>query len=171
MGQYCRNIGICGKNLSTFVPSDELRLLNLGRELLGYKTMTPTVTTDNEKKLILPLKIFGGVAFGYQVHNAIHTDEDFSRSVVSVRVDKLQYRYMSRVVAYFCFPRIGIAVALRPGDILIFNAKEPHAVSSRCRFDDHVFCVSMYLKTAVVGLNDNSIDLTPMQQSLFHNFN
>ena len=157
--------------MSTFVPSDELRLLNLGRELLGYKTMTPTVTTDNEKKLILPLKIFGGVAFGYQVHNAIHTDEDFTRSVVTVHVDNLQYRYMNRVVAYFCFPRIGIAVALRPGDIIIFNAQEPHAVSSRCRFDDNVFCVSMYLKTAVVGLNDNSTDLTPMQQSLFDNFN
>ena len=157
--------------MSTFVPSDELRLLNLGRELLGYKTMTPTVTTDNEKKLTLPLKIFGGVAFGYQVHNAIHTDEDFSRSVVTVHVDNLQYRYLSRVVAYFCFPRIGIAVALRPGDIIIFNAQEPHAVSSRCRSDDNVFCVSMYLKTAVVGLNDNSTDLTPMQQSLFDNFN
>ena len=122
-------------------------------------------------KKILPLKIFGGVAFGYQVHNAIHTDEDFSRSVVTVHVDNLHYRYLSRVVAYFCFPRIGIAVALRPGDIIIFNAQEPHAVSSRCRFDDNVFCVSVYLKTAVVGLNDNSIDLTPMQQSLFDNFN
>ena len=157
--------------MSTFIPPGELRHLNLGRELLGYQTMSPTMTSDNEKKLILPLKIFGGLAFGYQVHNAIHTDDDYSRSVVTVHVNNLHYRYMNRVVAYFCFPRIGIAVALRPGDIIIFNAQEPHAVSSRCRFDDNVFCVSMYLKTAVVGLNDNSIDLTPMQQSLFDNFN
>ena len=159
------------KIMSTFLPSDELRHLNLGRELLGYQTMSPTMTSDNEKKLILPLKIFGGVAFGYQVHNAIHTDDDYSHTVVTVHVDNLHYRYLNRVVAYFCFPRIGIAVALRSGDIIIFNAQEPHAVSSRCRFDDNVFCVSMYLKTAVVGLNDNSIDLAPMQQSLSDNFN
>jgi hypothetical protein len=43
-------------------------------------------------------------------------------------------------------------VALRPGDLLIFNALEPHAISSRCHKSDKLLCVSMYLKTAVVGL-------------------
>ncbi len=94
--------------MSAFVPSDELRHLNLGRELLGYKTMTPTVTTDDETKLILRLKLFGGVAFGYQVHNTIHTNENFSRLVVSVHVDNLQYRYLNCVVAYFASHKLGL---------------------------------------------------------------
>ena len=54
-------------------------------------------------------------------------------------------------------------MALRPGDIIIFNAQKLHAVSSSCRVKDEVFCVSIYLKNAPVGLNDSSIDLTPMQ--------
>ena len=45
------------KIMSTFVPSDELRHLNLAREFLGYQIMSPTMTSDNEKKLILPLKM------------------------------------------------------------------------------------------------------------------
>ena len=67
-------------------------------------------------------------------------------------------------MGYFCFPRLGIAVALRPGDLLIFNPLEPHAISSRCNNDDQIFCISMYMKSAIVGLNDNSIELTPMQE-------
>ena len=156
--------------MSSYVPSEELRQLNLGRELLGYKTMTPSHGTKDEHELILPLKIFGGIAFGFQVHNKIHTDDDYSRSVVSVHVENFQYRFLNHIVAYFCFPRIGIAVALRPGDILIFNAQEPHAISSRCRSNYKVLCGSMYLKTAVVGLNNNSIEFTLMQQSLYDNF-
>ena len=124
-----------------------------------------------KNKLILPLNIFGGVAFGYQVYNAIHTDDDFSRSAVIVHVDNLHYQFGNQVAEYFCFPQLGIAVALYPGDIVIFNAQEPHAVSSQCRINDNVFCVSMYLKTSVVMLNDNSIELTPMQQSLLDNYN
>ncbi len=54
------------------------------------------------------------------------------------------------------FPRIGVSVALGPGDFLLFNPNEPHCVSSRCRADDDIYIISSYLKTAVVGLNDNS---------------
>ena len=132
--------------------------------------MPATMTAGNEHKLILPLKIFGGVAFGYQVHNTIHTDDDFSRSAVTFYVNNHQYQFGNQVVAYFCFPKIGIAVALHPGDIIMFNAQEPQAVLSQCCMNDNVFCVSMYLQTSVVGLNDNSIELTPMQQSLLDNY-
>ena len=67
-----------GKIMPSFVPINELRHLTFGRELIGYQAMTATTTAGNKNKLILPLKIFGGVAFGYQVHNAIHTNDDFS---------------------------------------------------------------------------------------------
>ena len=36
------------------------------------------------------------------------------------------------VIAYFCFPTLGVAVPLRPGDNFMFNALIPHCISSRC---------------------------------------
>ena len=61
-----------------------------------------------------------------------------------------------KVICYFALPRIGVAVALHPGDFLLFNPIKPHSISSRCRRKDDIFIVSSYLKTAVVGLNHNS---------------
>ena len=51
-------------------------------------------------------------------------------------------------------------VAVRPGDLLLFDPLEPHCVSSWCKNDHVVVSVSVCLKTAVVGLNDNTISLT-----------
>ena len=71
--------------------------------------------------------------------------------MIQVHVDSMEYGVDDKVVCYFCFPRLGVAVAMRPGDILVMNALEYHCVSSRCRKDEYVFCLSCYLKTAVVG--------------------
>jgi hypothetical protein len=144
------------KVVATFVSTEELRRVNFAKELIGYKTMTPT----SDDTVVIPCKIFGALAYGRNVHLSCHTDRDFSKSVVSVHIDGKGYKVDDAIVAYFCFPRLGIAVALRPGDVLIFNPSEPHAISSRCNKKHDVFCVSMYLKTAVVSLNDNSLPLT-----------
>ena len=60
------------------------------------------------------------------------------------------------VICYFAFPRLGMAVALRPGDYLLFNPQEYHCISSRCEIEKEIYSISSYLKTAIVGLNDNS---------------
>jgi len=67
------------------------------------------------------------------------------------------------VICYFCFPTLGVAVPLRPGDYFMFNALIPHCISSRCRLEDNVMCASVYLKTAVVGMNNNKLQLTSDQ--------
>jgi hypothetical protein len=69
-------------------------------------------------------------------------------------------------VVYFCFPTLGVTVPLHPGDFLLFNALIPHCVSSQYRQDDAIMCVSMYLKSAVVGMNNNDLPLTPHQSVL-----
>jgi len=74
--------------------------------------------------------------------------------------------YGDDIVVYFCFPTLGVAVPLRPGDYLLFNALIPHCVSSRCRHNDSIMCVSMYLKTAVIGMNNNALSLTKNQAML-----
>ena len=97
------------------------------------------------------------------MHLNAHTDDDFGRCVVSVHVDSRQYSENDDPIAYFCFPRLGCAVPLYLGDAMIFNAKETHAISSKVNNDDLLYCVSMYLKTSLIGFNDNVIELTPMQ--------
>ncbi len=49
-----------------------------------------------------------------------------------------------------------MVVALQPGDFLLFNPHEPHSISSCFKAGDEIYCISSYLKTAVVDLNDNS---------------
>ena len=69
-------------------------------------------------------------------------------------------------IIFFCFPTLGVAIPLRPGDYLMFNSLIPHCVSSRCNNNDHVLVLSMYRKTAVVGMNNNKLELTPTQAHL-----
>ena len=57
-----------------------------------------------------------------------------------------------------------MAVPLRPGDFLLINALEYHCVSSRCDSDKDVFVLSCYLKTAVVGGNDNKRKLNDKEE-------
>ena len=48
-------------------------------------------------------------------------------------------------VAYFCFPKLGVAVLLRPGDALIFDPQEPHCLSSCCNADNELVCLSLHI--------------------------
>ena len=112
------------------------------------------------------LHMYGAFACGVNVYLNAHKDQDFLYSAVTIHMKLEEYTFQHAIVAYFCFPRLGVAVPLRPGDILIFDPCEPHCVSSRCRHDDNIYCLSLYLKTANVGLNDNSYPLTNKQEKL-----
>ena len=141
------------KALSSFVETKSLQQLKAAKKMLQFKTISSSWNLQ-------PNKIFGGIAFGINVHLSCRKDHHYTWSVVSVHLHDYQYKSVDTIVAYFCFPRIGVAVPLQPGDLLVFNPKEPHAISSRYNSEDTVYCISMYLKTAIVGLNDNSIPLT-----------
>jgi hypothetical protein len=66
---------------------------------------------------------FGGIAFGTNVFLRCHTDADFTFSIVHVLLKgKSKYLPGDDVVTYFCFPTIGVAVPLCPGDYVLFNA-------------------------------------------------
>ena len=112
-------------------------------------------------------KIFGAFVFGRNVYLPSHQDKDFVYSIVSVHIwDGYYLKEDMKVVTYFGFQRLGVAVPLRPGDVLIINPLEPHSVSSRCYESDEVFCFSAYLKSSNVGLHDNRLQLTPVEQKL-----
>jgi hypothetical protein len=135
------------------------------KKAVPFKTFT---TTDPQHG---SAKFFGGIAFGSNVFLRCHTDQDFTMSISQVFLKgKLHYAVDDDVIVYFCFPTLGVSVPLRPGDYLLFNPLIPHCISSRCKYDDDIMCVSMYLKTAIVGMNDNSLELTPSQLKLADTF-
>ena len=65
---------------------------------------------------------------------------------------------------------LGVSVPLQPGDYLLFNPLIPHCISSWCKYDDEIMCTSTYLKTAIVGMNNNDlVHLTDDQAHILDN--
>ena len=77
-----------------------------------------------------------------------------------------RYKIDNEVVVKFCFPTLGVAVPLWPGDFLLFNSLIPHYILSQCKLDNNIMCVLMYLKLAAVGMNNNSLSLTSEKEVL-----
>ena len=80
--------------MSSFVPTSELRRLNFAQQLIGYKTMRATC----DGVVILPCKIFGGLAFAKNVHLSSHRDDDFVKSVVTVHKNGNGYNMSDSIV-------------------------------------------------------------------------
>jgi len=152
------------KAYTGYVQTSELVQINSGQQAVKFPRLTGCQSSDEPATCLH----FGALSFGIDVHLSAHTDADFGLSVATVHLQNQQYTLHDDIIVYFCYPRIGRAVPMRPGDLLIFNAREPHAVSSHAKSSDEIFCVSMYPKTAVVGLNDNSIQLSPKEDLIFN---
>jgi len=106
-------------------------------------------------------------SFGRNNALSMHIDDDSFLSIVHVqcRYDlkncsngKSKYSLQSDIVKYFTFDD-KFSVALRSGDILIFNPVIPHCIStSTDQYSSHnVYCISHYLKSKIIGRNNNSI--------------
>ena len=97
-----------------------------------------------------------------------HKDNDFFFSAHQINTPD-DYVLDMDIVQYFCFPQYGFAVALRPGDVILFNPKEYHCLSKKEKSynqkDVHV--TTGYLKTAHVGKNDNDLSLTEQEEFLY----
>jgi hypothetical protein len=106
---------------------------------------------------------------------AMHTDNDafLSNLIVTTQLHDVTLPVTERVRAnlemdsqepafHFIFPSLNIAVPMHPSSILIFNPTIPHGCSAKLAAyeNSHVNLMSMYLKSAVVGKNDNSIPMT-----------
>ena len=138
--------------LETIADHDILSHLYHAKNLVHYKTMN--VKTVSEQAC---LKYYGALAFGCNVFLQCHTINDHTLSIAHIHLKgKEKYELSDDVVLYFCYSTLGVAVPLRPGDFLIFNALIPHCVSSRCRQVDQVMVILMYPKSAVVGMNNNN---------------
>ena len=146
----------CQEVAKGYLPSTEVRGL-LFAQLLGGWQQISGVTLN---------PLWGSLACGKNYYLNSHVDEDFFYSLTTVASeqgvqDNDRYMMEAAICNYFTFAEQGIALALRPGDMLIFNPLHHHCLSSRtARYEnDDVFCLSLYLKTAVVGQNDNRLPM------------
>ncbi len=134
-----------------YMDTEVIQHITAAKQRVNYRTMEPLLQSSGVKLG----RIYNGMGFGINVYLRSHTDQDFMMSIVQAHIDEHCYIASDKITCYFAFPQIGTAVTLCPGDFLIFNPQEPHSISSRCNAKDDVYCISSYLKTAVVGLNDN----------------
>lgn len=160
----------CENAFTKWMDTNVLRALRHAKKLVNFCSLPRQEGSD-----LSPASIFGSVAFGRNVYLNAHMDDDFVYSIVCVHrplgKGKKRYELTDDVVCYFVFPRYGMAVPLRPGDILIFNPREYHCISSRVSDEDDFYCLSLYLKSAVVGLSDNSLPLTEEQKQYADAYN
>jgi hypothetical protein len=146
----------CHEVAKGFIPGNDLRGLRCAQCFAKWPSMNGMESAAG---------IWGSLACGKNYFLNSHTDDDFFYSLTTiVSQDGLEpgrfnkYRLDAKVTNYFAFAEQGIAVALRPGDMLLFNPLYQHCLTSRtlhCQEKD-VFCVSLYCKTAVVGGNNNN---------------
>lgn len=98
--------------------------------------------------------IWPALAVGRNVFLNVHTDEDYFWTLITVVTNEAP-SLNNPIVLYMCFPTLNTAVGLRNGDLLMFNPLIPHCVSTRCDSGTEVYCVSMYMKSLLVGGSDN----------------
>jgi hypothetical protein len=146
-------------------------------------TMDKTKTPRTKKKNTLGKEkteeeprptIFAALANAINYWSPAHTDQDFFYSLFTINVAGVTtvanptYPVDASIVHYFVFPEYGIAVAMRPGDMLLFNPQHFHCLSQKeGDYDSNdVYVTSFYLKTAVISKNDNRIALTETEEEM-----
>jgi hypothetical protein len=111
--------------------------------------------------------VWASCATSFNYISPAHIDQDSFLSIMTVSFvpknhpveNKYSYIMDMPVAVYFCIPVRNLAIALRPGDVIIFNPLEYHCISQRTEHyrTEEVFITSFYFKTMQIGLNDNSI--------------
>jgi len=138
-----------------------------------------TMPTNNEKGG--GPRIFACLASARNYFSGAHRDKDFFYCAFTVMAKGKAIKQGKKastypkglpVAHYFCFPEYGLAVAMRPGDVLWFNPLHYHCCSQKTQaYDDtDVYVSSWYLKTAVVAGNSNKIELTNEELDIAHKF-
>ena len=145
-----------------FLDTKLIQSLNFVKnDVIGYDTMS----NSNQKRT----QIWSSLSHAVNYNSVSHVDEDFFLSSCSVNEEsKKEYELHSNVITYFCFPTLRKAIALRDGDILIFNPLTYHCCSKKndC-ITNNVHIYSLYLKSKHVSQNDNSKILTEFQRTLW----
>ena len=143
-GTWYRRVEHCAKK---YLPPYLQNLLACVGKICNYENM-PLGDDSNSD-------IWPALAVGRNVFLNVHTDADYFWTLILVIADEPPIMH-GPIICYMCFPTLGIAVALCNGDLLMFNPLIPHCVLTRCNGNKEAYCVSMYMKSLLVGGSDNS---------------
>ena len=150
-----------------FLPYDLLYGFGKAKGLLGIKGMGGINTSNNEKRS--ETQIWPSMALAKNYFAYSHIDPDFFISLNTCLLDSNDEEHKDKVVSYFCFPAHGIAVAMRDGDLLLFNSLVYHCCGSKVMWaselDVHQY--AYYIKANDAGGNDNSHVLTQDELNYF----
>mmetsp|Transcript_9959 Transcript_9959/g.23294 ORF Transcript_9959/g.23294 Transcript_9959/m.23294 type:complete len:425 (-) Transcript_9959:35-1309(-) len=144
------------------LPSKVVQYISAAKDVAQFKTMKGVGLDSDEEPYF-----FASIACGINLVLSSHIDNDFFYCVVVALNPDYTPQNKDKVLVYFTFPTLGSrgkAVAMKHGQILIFNARQYHSISSRKFANDRITCISLYLKTAVVSGHDSSIELTEYQE-------
>ena len=142
----------CENVVSQYLPAREIVAIKRVKDLLHWPGFL--LAKDNSQSTI-----WSAIACSINGFLPAHVDNNFFWSV-SMALSESGDR--SELLTFFCFPEYGIAVPLCHGDVIVFNPRVQHCVSTRKTTSD-IVCLSLYLKTSIVGGNDNDLPLTEEQ--------
>ena len=151
-GTWYRRVEHCAKK---YLPFELQKLLAEVGEMCDHGTMPLGHDKNSE--------IWPALAVGRNVFLNVHKDADYFWTLITVVADEPPTQD-GPIICYMCFPTLGTAVALRNGDLLMFNPLVPHCVSTRCDGTKEAYCISMYMKSLWVGGSDNSQQLSEQER-------
>jgi hypothetical protein len=111
-----------------YMDTDIIRHISCARFRVKFKMMEPLPSLTHKKLA----RYYNRLVFKINVYLRSHINRDFTMSIVQAHINNHDYQVNDRILCFFAFPRIGMAVALWPGKFLLFNPQEPHSISSRC---------------------------------------
>ena len=168
------------RTVKKYLPQCLLESLNIALNEIGLEDLSKVGSYKQMKESIEPISSSDGsgccekieynfmpsASFGCNNLLQLHTDKDMFLSIIHVHarsdirntIGGSNYNFESDIVKYFTF-NDGTSIALRSGDILVFNPTIHHCVSSNTDLycNDDVFCVSHYFKSLIAGRNNNNI--------------
>jgi hypothetical protein len=144
------------------------------RALYDAQTVVPWNTLTTGASSEESPCFFATLATAINYSSKTHKDKDFFLS--SLQIHCLEdvdhngaYKTDLPVAQHFVFAEYGFAVALRSGDCIIFNPQHFHCSSEKTdRYKDKdVFLTAFYIKSLVVGGNNNDLPLKKIQKQMY----
>ena len=103
--------------------------------------MTKKIPSKRGKSPKKEVTMTQAVVVGLNVYQNCHADEGFDISTVCILKQGYRFQLDDYVVVYFCFPCLGVAVPLCPGEVLIFNTLEDHCIISIVSIYERLYCI------------------------------
>ena len=156
-----KHVNECQHAVEQFIPTNLLRGVSIATKMGQWKTISKNSS------------IWPSISVGRNHYLNSHKDKDSFLSLSttqSLPSNGVSYVINEAIVQYFVFPEIGLSVALRPGDLMLFNPLLYHSLSSKTEYAKEldIYSMSLYLKTAIVGENNNTQRLTEYQEEICH---